>query len=224
MKGEENVTYGRLLESVHVSGYTAERAVSGLKWLLEEDRWKTVGDGFDDIDEFLNSVNVSQFKIAVEDRKDLVKILDELRASQRATARAIGVSDTTVRRDLGKSDNSATYVAVEDDGKYGDEQVVMPEEFSEQQNDEQDTNATHVASRPNPLDTSGDDVHRIAEKQATKAWDKAQLYGHDQGDEWYTPRWLFDALGLQFDIDVCAPRDLTHVTTPADTYYNEDDN
>lgn len=24
-------------------------------------------------------------------------------------------------------------------------------------------------------------------------------------DEWYTPPWIFDALGLRFDLDVCAP-------------------
>lgn len=24
-------------------------------------------------------------------------------------------------------------------------------------------------------------------------------------DEWYTPRWIFDAAGLTFDLDVCAP-------------------
>jgi hypothetical protein len=53
---------------------------------------------------------------------------------------------------------------------------------------------------------------------------KALSYGHDQGDEWFTPRWIFDSLGIQFDIDVCAPLDLTHVTTPADKYFNEQDN
>ena len=53
---------------------------------------------------------------------------------------------------------------------------------------------------------------------------KALAYGHTAGDEWYTPRWLFDALGIQFDIDVCAPADLTHVTTPANKYFNENDN
>lgn len=26
------------------------------------------------------------------------------------------------------------------------------------------------------------------------------------GDEWYTPDFVFDRLGLQFDIDVCAPK------------------
>jgi DNA N-6-adenine-methyltransferase (Dam) len=27
----------------------------------------------------------------------------------------------------------------------------------------------------------------------------------DTNDEWYTPRWIFDAAGLTFDLDVCAP-------------------
>jgi hypothetical protein len=26
-----------------------------------------------------------------------------------------------------------------------------------------------------------------------------------QRDEWFSPKWIFDALGLEFDIDVCAP-------------------
>jgi hypothetical protein len=42
-------------------------------------------------------------------------------------------------------------------------------------------------------------------------------------DEWYTPKWLFDALGLRFDVDVCAPVDRTYVSTPADVFYTEDD-
>lgn len=62
----------------------------------------------------------------------------------------------------------------------------------------------------------------VERKPVNKAL-KAIEYGHDQGDEWYTPKWIFDSLGLTFDIDVCAPRDLTHVTTPAAAYLNEDD-
>lgn len=27
----------------------------------------------------------------------------------------------------------------------------------------------------------------------------------NQTDEWYTPRWIFDRLGLEFDLDPCAP-------------------
>jgi len=44
-----------------------------------------------------------------------------------------------------------------------------------------------------------------------------------QGDDWYTPAWLFDALGLRFDMDVCAPEDPGHRTCPADAYLTEAD-
>lgn len=42
-------------------------------------------------------------------------------------------------------------------------------------------------------------------------------------DEWYTPGWLFDALGLRFDIDVCAPTDRTHCAVPAERFFTEAD-
>lgn len=41
----------------------------------------------------------------------------------------------------------------------------------------------------------------------------------NEGDEWYTPRWLFDALGIKFDLDVCAPPDLTHTAVPAERHF-----
>lgn len=34
-------------------------------------------------------------------------------------------------------------------------------------------------------------------------------------DEWYTPRWIFDAAGLTFDLDVCAPVAPEFRTCPA---------
>ncbi len=43
------------------------------------------------------------------------------------------------------------------------------------------------------------------------------------GDEWFTPGWIFEGLGLTFSIDVCAPADGTHVSTPAELFYTEDD-
>lgn len=39
-----------------------------------------------------------------------------------------------------------------------------------------------------------------------------------KSDDWFTPRYIFDALGETFDLDVAAPRDLTHVTVPAEKY------
>ena len=57
---------------------------------------------------------------------------------------------------------------------------------------------------------------------------KALIYGHGDGedglgDEWYTPKWLFDGLGLMFSIDVCGPLDRTHVSVPCERFYTEAD-
>lgn len=40
-------------------------------------------------------------------------------------------------------------------------------------------------------------------------------------DEWYTPAYVFDALGCVFDVDVAAPVDRTHVCTPASAFITE---
>jgi hypothetical protein len=37
-------------------------------------------------------------------------------------------------------------------------------------------------------------------------------------DEWYTPRWVFAAAGVTFDMDVAAPVDPAHRTVPAHRY------
>lgn len=42
-----------------------------------------------------------------------------------------------------------------------------------------------------------------------------------QSDEWYTPKYIFTALGVRFCLDVAAPEDLTHVTTPASRFIHE---
>lgn len=40
-----------------------------------------------------------------------------------------------------------------------------------------------------------------------------------QSDEYYTPKWVFDALGTRFDLDVCAPEQ-GPAYTPADRWYS----
>lgn len=42
-------------------------------------------------------------------------------------------------------------------------------------------------------------------------------------DEWYTPRWLFEAAGLTFDMDVCAPMAPEYRTCPALRYLTLND-
>ena len=41
-------------------------------------------------------------------------------------------------------------------------------------------------------------------------------------DEYYTPKWIFDALGLEFDLDVCAP-ETGPLHTPARRWYSAAD-
>lgn len=40
-------------------------------------------------------------------------------------------------------------------------------------------------------------------------------------DDYYTPKWIFDTLGLHFDLDVASPPHPTHV--PCDRYYTQAD-
>lgn len=40
----------------------------------------------------------------------------------------------------------------------------------------------------------------------------------DTTDDYYTPRWVFDAAGIVFDMDVCAPIDPSRRTCPARRY------
>jgi len=43
-----------------------------------------------------------------------------------------------------------------------------------------------------------------------------------RSDEWYTPRYIFDALGLTFEMDVAHPRNHTHTHVPARSFLYED--
>jgi hypothetical protein len=52
-----------------------------------------------------------------------------------------------------------------------------------------------------------------------------RLFGIEQtqttSDDYYTPKWIFDALGLHFDLDVASPPHPTSV--PCDRYYTQAD-
>lgn len=51
------------------------------------------------------------------------------------------------------------------------------------------------------------------------------LFGQPQtettSDDYYTPKWVFDTLGLHFDLDVASPPHSTHV--PCDRYFTQED-
>lgn len=103
-----NHVHGRLLEAVHISGYTFERAFSELEWLLEDGRWQKIGAGYDDINAFLATIDFSEFRIAIEQRKKFAGRLKQIQASQRATAKMLGVGAGTIARDLSPAPNGAS--------------------------------------------------------------------------------------------------------------------
>jgi hypothetical protein len=41
-------------------------------------------------------------------------------------------------------------------------------------------------------------------------------------DEWFTPAYIFEALGCGFDMDVAAPRDISRLHVPADAFITAD--
>ena len=99
---EENakVSYGRLLESVHYFGYSFERASRELFYMLEDSRFKEVGD-FNNVNDFMATISLKEFNKTIEQRKNIVQRIRELQpeASNSQIARTIGVGEATVRRD-----------------------------------------------------------------------------------------------------------------------------
>ena len=106
-----DTVHGRLLESVHLSGYSFERAYAELEWLLDGERWRRVAGGFDDVSDFLDTIDFSEFRIAAERRKAIAAKLAEINASNSASARLLGVKETTIRRDLGKTHSTNVELA-----------------------------------------------------------------------------------------------------------------
>lgn len=106
MMESPNIVHGRLLEAVHISGYSFERACSELEYLLDEERWKQLGAGFSDINEFLATIDFSGFRVAVEQRKRIAEKLKKIEASQRATAKMLGVDQKTISNDLIEENSS----------------------------------------------------------------------------------------------------------------------
>jgi hypothetical protein len=101
MNTEDPTTvHGRLKEAIHISGYTFARACGELEWLIDDNRWQQVGPGFTDINAFLATVDLSELRIALEQRQPLAAKLTTLKASQRQLARTFGVDVATINHDL----------------------------------------------------------------------------------------------------------------------------
>lgn len=132
-----DTVHGRLLESLHISGYTMERAVIAYKWLLEENRWKLVSNKFaNNFNDFLKTVDVSHFKIETKDRKDIVKMIAEINkeenkpATQRTIAKTFGVDVGTINKDINIVENSTSNKNINDKNQDNDKLKIKSVENS----------------------------------------------------------------------------------------------
>lgn len=150
MSEAPETVHGRLMEAVHISGYTFERACSELEWLLEEDRWKYIGKSYEHIDDFMASIDFKEFKMAIEKRKKLAKKLADLGATQRATGKMLGVNEATINRDVNPVANAT---------KPKKESLKLQENIHESVAD---------ATPPPILLKSGAEVAKLAEKAGKK--------------------------------------------------------
>ena len=177
-------TYGRLIEGVHLSGYTFERACQHLEWLLVGERWQACGD-FKDINAFLDSLRLDQFRPVAETRKRIAERIRELQptVSNRQIARTLGVDEGTIRKDV--AENSA------------------PRAQKPKQSASAESRRAENDALPSP---TGDDAARIAEHspptlsgaEAARAAERAALHQvrgtFGTGEtEWFTPPQYLDA-------------------------------
>lgn len=153
--------YGRIKEGVHVAGYSFERACNHLEWLLDENRWRLAGR-FSNVNDFLDSIKLDQFRIVTDQRKRIAQRIKELQpeATQRAIAKVIGVDAATVNRDLKPVVAIATPPAVETVETKGP-----------------DGHAVAIATPPKPTpvaDLGGAAAAKLVEKTATKKEKQAE--------------------------------------------------
>jgi ParB family chromosome partitioning protein len=192
-------TYGRLKEGSHVAGYSFERACTHLEWLLEGDRWR-LGGQFDDVNAFLDSLKLDQFRIVAEQRKRIAQRIKALQpdASQRKIAKLVGVDHTTIGQDLGGGN---------------------PPHPTENPNHQAPSDNARGGNPP-PRDPGGARAAQLVERAST-------LRG-TQGtgeNEWYTPvEWLDRARAVLggFDLDPASSAQAQRIVK-AERYYTADD-
>jgi N6-adenosine-specific RNA methylase IME4 len=99
-----NQAYGALAAEFYLAGFTFERAMKRVLDLLKSGAWRAVGDGFDDVNDFVRSLPLDRFKIVAEQRKEFAERVKRLQpsVSNRAIAGALGTGHDTIDRDLGR--------------------------------------------------------------------------------------------------------------------------
>lgn len=156
-------------------------------------------------------------KLPPPERREAVAELAASGMNNSQIADALGVTETTVRRDLSPDSTN-----VEPESEVHSEPQVLPPYVGEPSTNVEPEPEAHMPAGQDQADAILADIdQQVAEaSQPEPEPSPAQL---NDGDEWYTPQWLFDALGIKFALDVCAPPDLTYTSVPADRHFTVED-
>jgi N6-adenosine-specific RNA methylase IME4 len=102
-QAEANQIYGALTEGFYLASFTFKRAMARTLRLLKDGGWRQVGAGFDDVNDFVRSLQLDRFKVVADRRKEFIERVKELQpaVSNRAIADALGVDRRTIDRDRG---------------------------------------------------------------------------------------------------------------------------
>lgn len=224
--GKPEVVYGRLLEAVHISGYSFERACAELEWLLDEDRWKSIS-GIGDIDTFLAAINLSGLRIAVEQRRKIAARLHAIRASQHATAKMLGVNQATVSRDL-NADANASLV----DREPAETEAILAADYANALPSSENPSEINAANAPDGA--NGPDAERdrysVAQWSALEAQERRRLiesavgksqFNLQETDSIEWARWSWNPVtGCLHNCAYCYARDIATVGPTAGGFPN----
>src|SRR6266487_443741 len=75
---EANEAYGKTIEGLYLTGHSFERVCQRLEELLSDDGWRKCGSGYDDVNAFLDSLRLDQFRPVAEARKRIARRIKEL--------------------------------------------------------------------------------------------------------------------------------------------------
>jgi len=105
MEDTPDVIHGRMKEGAHIAGYSLQRSMENLRWLLEDSRYEQLAGGYKNVNDFLRDTQdaFTLLNIKPEERKQIAELVKELqpKASQRAIGDLMGVDGRTVAKDLG---------------------------------------------------------------------------------------------------------------------------
>jgi len=205
-------------EGAHLAGYSLNRSIENLRWLLEDAKFEQLSAGYKNVNEFLRDT-AQVFKlldIKPEERKQIAELVKDLqpKASQRAIADMVGVSEKTVSKDLGYDRDSASKDAKKPEISLDFASLDAPPpaippddtDFVKQQQQEIDI----------------DIIAKILEEEIEQK--KPQLYS-SASDKWNTQKYILDLvvnlLG-EIDLDPCS-NSKESPNVPANNHYTEDD-